>query len=69
MFKWRIKFYMKNGDTFEGCYQGPESDSGFVARKLIIGDVNNFTELYGENDKHYLYVKLGEIQACDISEY
>lgn len=69
MFKWRVMFYMKNGDTFEGYYQGSESESGKVAKKLITGDQNSFTGLYGENDKHNLFVKLGEIQACDISEY
>lgn len=69
MFKWRIKFYMKNGDVFEGFYEGVENTSGDVAKKVCNGDPNNFTGVFGENYRHNLFVKLGEIQAYDISPF
>lgn len=69
MYKWRIKFFMKNGDIFEGFYQGSENASNEVAKKVCSGRLENFTGIFGENEKHNLFVKLGEIQAYDISPY
>ena len=69
MYKWRIKFFMKNGDVFEGFYEGPENNSSDVANKNCTGDPKNFTGIFGEDRTHNLFVKLGEIQAYDISVY
>lgn len=67
MYTWKITFHMKNGGIFEGYYRGPENNSADVAQKVCTGRPDDFTGLFGENDSHNLYVKLGEIQAYDIS--
>lgn len=67
MLKWTVKFFMKNGDVIQGLYVGPEAETMAVARKLICGNLNNFVDLYGEDTSHHLFVKLGEIQAADIT--
>lgn len=69
MYKWRIKFYMKNGSVFEGFYRGPEMTSGDVANKVCTGISDNFTGIFGEDERHNLFVKIGEIQAYVISPY
>lgn len=69
MHKWRIKFFMKNGDMFEGFYEGPESMPGDVAYNVCTSALNNFIDLFGESRQHNLFIRLEEIQACDISPF
>ena len=64
---WTIKFYMKNGDVIQGLYVGSEESSGDVANKILNGNDNTFNGLFGEDENHNLFVRVGEIQAIDIS--
>ena len=64
---WAVKFYMKNGDVFQGMYVGPETSSGDVANKVLSGNDSTFSGLFGKDENHNLFVRVGEIQAIDIS--
>ena len=64
---WTVVFYMKNGDVIQGLYIGSENSSSDIANKLLKGNDNTFNGLCGKDENHNLLVRVGEIQAIDIS--
>ena len=64
---WTVVFHMKNGDVIHGLYIGSENSSSDIANKLLKGNENTFNGLFGKDENHNLSVRLGEIQAIDIS--
>ena len=67
MYKWKINYWMKNGDHFVGMYEGPENESKDVAEKLLNGPDDKFIGSYGVDKKHNLLVRIGDISVVDIS--
>ena len=68
-YSWTVIFYMKNGDVIHGLYIGSEKSSSDVANNLLKGkgNDNTFNGLFGKDENHNLLVRVGEIQAIDIS--
>lgn len=64
---WTVVFYMKNGNVIQGLYIGSENSSSDIANKLLNGNDNAFNGLFGKDENHNLLVRVGEIQAIDIS--
>ena len=67
MYKWKVKYILKNGDHLIGYYHGPESKSDGVARRLLQGDLNTFNGLNGSDDKSNLLIRNECVAAIDIS--
>lgn len=68
-YSWTVIFYMKNGDVIHGLYIGSEKSSNDVANNLLKGkgNDNTFNGLFGKDKNHNLFVRVGEVQAIDIS--
>ena len=68
MYKWKIKVFMKNKEIFNGSYEGPESNSGDVAKALITGDINtSWFGIRSNRGTSNLIIRLSEVSALDIS--
>ena len=69
MNKWRIEYLLKNGHLLVGMHIGPETDSDSVARSILACGNDSFVGTFGENERHNLLVRVGEIVAIEISEW
>lgn len=67
MYKWDLIFYMRNGSTLTGMYEGPQADSGKVAELFVGGSLTTFVGCFSDRSKtSSLVVKNNEIIAMDI---
>lgn len=67
MHKWKITVFMKSDIKLTGIYEGPETNSGDVAKCLINGDINTaWFGIKSINEKSNLIIRLSEIMAVDI---
>lgn len=68
MYKWSIKFILKNGVNLDCIYEGHENNSTDVVAALFKGkhknEVIGFT---GAVDGHNVFIVCGEIAAFDVS--
>ena len=67
VYKWDLLFYMRNGSTLTGMYEGPDTDSGKVAEKFLCGAPNTFNSCYSDRSKtSSLLIRNDEIIAMDV---
>lgn len=67
MYKWDLLFYMRNGSTLTGMYEGPQDDSGKVAELFVGSSLSAFVGCFSDRSKtSSLVVKNNEIIAMDI---
>ena len=68
MYKWDLIFYMRNGSTLTGMYEGRQADSVEVAELFVGVSPNTFVGCFSDRYKtSNIVVKIDEIIAIDIS--
>lgn len=64
-YTWKIEVMLRNGEAIEGYYTGTETNSGDVAKTLLVSDSQSSQHFFGITD----YDKVKNIFVCaeDIS--
>lgn len=69
MYQWRITYWLRNGGFHMGMYEGPESDSLTVMRKLFDGNDKDFISHYGIDKERMIGVRIGDIVGFEICKW
>lgn len=67
MYEWEIHIILSSGRDIIGRYDGIESDSVSVTKKLVVGQNDNYyISLYDITKTHSLYIRLRDISVIDV---
>ena len=66
MHKWKIEILLKSGEHISGYYEGEETESNDVAKKLLTGSQHTLNSI-AKNEHGQLWFLVGEVAACIVS--
>lgn len=67
MYKWKIEFILKSGKELTGYYEGVESNTSDVARKMLTGDKNSLNGFSDKDKTKHIFIKIDEVASASIS--
>lgn len=67
MSSWLVVATLRSGREVTVLYEGPETNSGDVANKVMAGGSLTMNSFYDKTKTHNILILVGEIAALDIS--
>ncbi len=67
LYTWKIKIYLKNGETIFGLYRSNDQNSSEVANKLLSGNDFTFNAILNQDGAGQLCFRLRDVSAMEIS--
>lgn len=67
MYKWKIEIILKSGKEVTVYYQGNETNSEAVGKKVLIGQEKDMICFNNVDNTKQIAIKLGEIASAAIS--